>query len=80
MGFSFKDPRADLAGEYLTVKSAAEFSGYNQQYLRRLLRENVFSSKMIGQMWLIELDSLLDYFRIGEQSQDKRYGPQKFVG
>ncbi len=80
MGFSFKDPRADLAGAYLTVRSAAEFSGYNQKYLRRLLRENVFSSKTIGQMWLIELDRLLDYPRIGEQLQGKRYGPQKFAG
>lgn len=77
MGFSVKDPQADLTGEYLTVKSTAEFSGYNQQYLRRLLRENIFLSKRIGQMWLIDLDSLLDYLRIGEQSQDKRYGPQK---
>ncbi|NQS92203.1 MAG: helix-turn-helix domain-containing protein, partial [Chloroflexi bacterium] len=51
---------------YLTVKSAADFSGYNQQYLRRLLRENVFRSRRIGQLWLIERDDFLKYLANGE--------------
>ena len=49
MGLSFNS-EPDFLGEYITVRSAAEMSGYNQQYLRRLLRNNILSSKRFGQL------------------------------
>lgn len=53
MGFSI-NVESDLLRDYITVKSAAEMSGYNQQYLRRLFRENILTSKRLGQLGLID--------------------------
>jgi len=38
MGFSVKNPVPEFTSEYITARAASEFSGYNQQYIRRLLR------------------------------------------
>ncbi|MGB2963331.1 MAG: helix-turn-helix domain-containing protein [Anaerolineales bacterium] len=75
MGFSFNTIQSDFTGEYITVRTAAKISGYNQQYLRRLLRENVFQSKRIGKLWLIDRDDFLEYLSKAKQAVDKRYGP-----
>jgi len=75
MGFSFNSLRSDFSGEYLTVKTAAKVSGYNQQYLRRLLRANVLQSKRLGQIWLINRDDFLRYLGKANKSEDKRFGP-----
>ena len=79
MGFSFKSLQADVTDEYITVRTASEISGYNQQYLRRLLRDNVFRSKRIGQLWLIDKCSFLEYLNHAKQSKDKRFGSQYFM-
>ncbi len=47
-----------LTTEYITVQAAAEVTGYNIQYLRRLLRSGTLEGVKIGQMWLTELDAL----------------------
>ena len=75
MGSSF-NIKTDFRGDYITVKTAAELSGYNQQYLRRLLRRDILKSKRIGQLWLIERHGFVDYLKDAEQSTDKRFGPQ----
>ena len=79
MGVSVKSPKSEISGEYLTVKSTASISGYNQQYLRRLLRNRVFQSRKIGQIWLIDKKSFLDYLKSANKSKDKRFGPQYFM-
>ena len=61
LGFSFNTLLSDYSYEFITVRTAAEISGYNQQYLRRLLRENSFRSKRIGQLWLIDRDCFIEY-------------------
>jgi hypothetical protein len=76
MGFSFYSEQFDVTSEFLTVGSAAEISGYNQQYLRRLLRNRVFQSRKIGQIWLIDKKSFLEYLISAKKSKDKRFGPQ----
>jgi hypothetical protein len=76
MGFSFNTLESDFSGEYITVKTAAKISGYNEQYLRRLLRESIFRSKRIGQFWLIDRGCFIAYFNQANRSNDKRYGPQ----
>ena len=77
MGFSFISPVAEITGEYLTVKSAAEFSGYNQQYLRRLLRNRVLKTRKIGQVWLIDKKGFIKYLRDARNSKDKRFGQMR---
>jgi len=78
MEFSFKSPKSEISGEYLTVRSAAEISGYNQQYIRRLLRKGVFRTIKIGQFWLIDHSVFVNYMSEATQAKDKRFGPQAF--
>ena len=75
MGSSF-NIKTDFLGDYITVKTAAALSGYNQQYLRRLLRGNVLKSKRLGQFWLIERYGFDDYLKSAEQVTDRRFGPK----
>ena len=79
MGFSLYSEQSGITGEFLTVRSAAEISGYNQQYIRRLLRNRVFQSRKIGQIWLIDKKNFLDYLKSANKSKDKRFGPQYFM-
>ena len=72
----------DRAGEivlekHISVKAAAEFSGYNIQYLRRLLRTGRLEGIKIGQVWLIKLASLEAYARNGQLVGDRRHGPRR---
>ena len=73
-------PHEGLVGavleKHLSVKAAAEYSGYNIQYLRRLLRAGRLEGKRIGQVWLIRLASLEAHLHNGRLSQDQRCGPQ----
>ena len=76
MGFSFNVLVPEYTDEYITVRSASEYSGYNQQYLRRLLRKGVFRTRKIGQIWLIEQKEFKDYLEGANQSKDKRFDPK----
>ncbi len=76
MGLSVNLLQSDFTGEYITVKTAAKISGYNQQYLRRLLRGYFLQSKRIGQLWLIDRDDFLKYLSNAKRTTDKRYGPK----
>lgn len=56
MGLSLCSTRiiGGSAGEAPSVKAAAEYSGCNEQYLRRLLRAGRLEGVKIGQVWLIK--------------------------
>ena len=60
---------------HLSVKAAAETFGYNEQYLRRLLRTGRLEGVKIGQTWLIKLDSLEAHLHKAQLSRDQRWGP-----
>jgi excisionase family DNA binding protein len=60
----------------ITVKDAAFHSGYNIQYLRRMLRSGALEGVKIGQMWLIEMDALETYLNQAETTSDRRCGPR----
>ncbi len=60
----------------ISVKSAASHSGYNIQYLRRMLRSGTLVGVKIGQMWLIEMDALETYLNRAESTSDRRCGPK----
>ena len=76
MGFSFNSLVPEFTDEYITVRFAAEFSGYNQHYLRRLLRGGGLRTRKIGQIWLINQRNYIDYLEEANQSKDKTFGPQ----
>ncbi len=44
--------------QHITVQAAANTTGYNFQYLRRMLRSGILKGIKISQMWLIEMDGL----------------------
>ena len=81
MGFSF--PQLASSGlvleRHLSVKASAETFGYNEQYLRRLLRAGRLEGTKVGQVWLIKLSSLEEHLRNGQTVQDRRFGPQGIV-
>ena len=78
MGLSFSQLASSgvVLERHLSVKAAAEYSGYNEQYLRRLLRAGRLKGIKIGQVWLIKLAPLEAHLRKGQMAQDRRYGPQ----
>ncbi len=55
---------------HIIVQEAAEITGYNVQYLRRLLRLGKMEAIMISQIWLINLASLQAYFSCAISSTD----------
>jgi excisionase family DNA binding protein len=65
-----------LINRYVTVQAAAEVTGYNIQYLRRLLRSGTLGGIKIGQLWLIEMESLETYLQHVESTFDRRCGPR----
>ena len=64
---------------YITVETAAEITGYNIQYLRRLLRSGKLTGTKVGQVWLIKLSALELYFQERESCFDRRCGPKSTV-
>ncbi len=47
--------------EYVSVEEAAEITGYDPEYIRRLLRQNKIKAEKKGTMWWIDLESLKEY-------------------
>ena len=64
----------DFAG--LTVKEASDESGYNPEYIRRLIRYGKLEAVKIGTVFLIRAESLERY--MAEQDEnDARTGPKR---
>ena len=68
-----------VSEKHVSVKAAAELSGYSSQYLRRLLRNGHLEGIKIGQVWLINIASFERYLRHGQMLCDRRHGPRKTV-
>ena len=80
---SFKTPNSSqqfhtgiLVNRHITVQAAVETTGYNIQYLRRILRSGGLRGVKIGQRWLIEMDALEAYLKLTETSSNRRCGPR----
>jgi hypothetical protein len=65
-----------VIANHISVEAATEISGYNAQYLRRLLRAGKLNGVKVGQVWLIHLTSLQTYFSSALSSNDMRFGPK----
>ena len=61
----------------MSVRAAAEYSGYNVQYLRRLLRFGELDGIKIGQVWLVRIASLDLYLERASGRDDRRLGPRR---
>ena len=60
---------------FIAVQIASNQSGYSGQYLRKMLRYDKIRGIKIGQLWLIECKSLLEYIEEASTTEDRRYGP-----
>ena len=69
-------PTFQVIDNHITVQEAAEITGYNAQYLRRLLRAEKLEAIKVGQIWLIEMASMQTYFSRAISSDDLRRGPK----
>ncbi|MCB2160471.1 helix-turn-helix domain-containing protein [bacterium] len=65
-----------VVNNHISVKAAADLSGYSLQYLRRLLRNGKLEGFKIGQVWLIEKTIFEAYLKKAVQATDRRFGPQ----
>ncbi len=74
----FLDDRQDESQNlYVPIKDASLSTGYNIQYLRRMLRHGKIQGLKIGQIWLIKKVSLDTYLAYADWLRDQRYGPRK---
>ena len=71
----FQSTTVKVLENHISVKSAAVITGYNIQYLRRILRAGKLDAFKIGQVWLIDLVSLENYLTNRTSSEDRRCGP-----
>ena len=65
-----------IVNNHISVKTAATLSGYSMQYIRRLLRLNRIAGLKVGQVWLIEIESLKEYLNFALKSEDQRFSPR----
>ena len=65
-----------VIANHISIQEAGKISGYNVQYLRRLLRAGKLDGVKIGQVWLIDLASLQTYLSCTISSNDLRFGPK----
>ena len=65
-----------LINQHITVQAAADVTGYNIQYLRRMLRSGALKGIKIGHMWLIDMEFLGKHLEHVEQTSDRRCGPK----
>lgn len=59
-----------------SIEEASKKTGYNREYLRRLIRLNKIEAVKFGPAYAIRRDSLLKYIEEAEQI-DGRGGPRK---
>jgi len=60
----------------ITVKEAAERSGYHPEYIRRLIRDGKIAAEKLGTVYLVDAESLQAYLRFMQDPDDARTGPR----
>lgn len=77
MVFSFNLEGQVQEVRFISVRTASIITGYNDQYLRRLLRMGKIEGIKLGQTWLIIFKSLADYLDKMWGREEQRCGPRK---
>lgn len=63
--------------DWITSTEALQISGFNPDYLRRILRSGKVLARKWGREWQVSKLSLLKYLRNADKSPDKRRGPRE---
>jgi hypothetical protein len=77
------NPAGIVLDTHMSMQAAAEYSGYNVQYLRRIVRAGIIDGVKVGPVWLVEIASMDAYLKSVRQMDDRRYGPrvyQEYIG
>jgi len=61
--------------EWITVNEAAKISGYNEEHITRLIREDKIKAQKFSIVWQVSRASLMAYLEKTEKLGDKR-GPK----
>ena len=61
--------------EWITVSEASKLTGYNEEYITRLIREGKIKAKKFSIVWQVNRSSLLEYHSRTEKLGNKR-GPK----
>ncbi len=61
-----------MADDWITVEEAADLTNYNDEHIRRLIREGRIQAKKFADVWAVSRKSLLDYVREQAQRGEKR--------
>ncbi len=59
-----------------SIKEAADVTGYHPEYLRELCRLGRIESLKVGQAYLIRVESLEQYVKQMQETDDGRAGPR----
>jgi len=62
--------------EWMTVKEAAEWSGYHPEYLRELIRSGKIAAVKKGGSWWVSRQSVGDYLEMAKSMDKESYGPR----
>ena len=65
-----------LGPNVITIKEASKRTGYNAEYLRRLIRQDKIEADKLGATYLVKLDSLIHYAEMMRTVGDNRSGPR----
>ena len=57
---------------WLTVNEATKLSGYNPEYITRLIRQGKITARKFSIVWQVNKDSLLEYMKKAQASGEKR--------
>ena len=62
--------------DWITVSDASDLSGYNEEHIRRLLRDGSIQGRKFGIVWQVKSSSLHSYLSKAQGSEDRRHGPK----
>ncbi|MGA7193599.1 MAG: helix-turn-helix domain-containing protein [Anaerolineales bacterium] len=65
------------AYKWITVGQAAKLSGYNEEHIRRLLRNGEITGRKFGILWQVNHLSMIAFLSKARSSEDRRHGPKK---
>ncbi|MGM0629032.1 MAG: helix-turn-helix domain-containing protein [Patescibacteria group bacterium] len=79
MGHIFSQKKED---NYLTLKEAAELSGYSSDYVGQLIRNGKISGKMVyaNPVWMTTRSDLMDYLEKGRNNVRNKKDTQNRIG
>jgi hypothetical protein len=63
---------------HMSIQATAEYSGYNLQYLRWIVRKGEVQGVKVGQVRLVDLTSLDAYLERVQNTGDRRYSAQVY--